>query len=175
MTNIRAYKGNMPQIDADSYIDPSAVVIGRVKVGRNSSLWCNVVARGDVSYIEIGDNTNIQDLTMLHVTHYNPERSKETPLLIGNNVTVGHHCCLHACTIKNNVLVGMGSILLDSCVIEENVLIGAGSLVAPNKVLESGYLYYGNPIKQVRLLTPEEVSFLQYSADHYVKLMSSYK
>ncbi|MBY0379077.1 MAG: gamma carbonic anhydrase family protein [Burkholderiales bacterium] len=175
MSNIRKYKGIAPQIDESCFVDPSAVLIGKITVGKNSSIWCNVVARGDVSYIQIGENTNIQDLTMLHVTHYNPEYSEETPLIIGNNVTVGHSCCLHACTIKNNVLVGMGSSLLDNCLIEDNVLIGAGSLVPPNKVVESGYLYYGSPLKQVRKLTEEELKFLQYSADHYVKVMQSHR
>ncbi len=175
MTNIRAYKGIMPQIDQSSYIDESAVVIGRVTVGANSSIWCNVVARGDVSHISIGNNTNIQDLSILHVTHYNPGISTESPLIIGDNVTIGHQCCLHACTIKNNVLVGMGSTLLDDCIVEENVFIGAGSLVPPNKVLKSGYLYFGNPLKEIRQLTAEEIEHLQYSADHYVKLMKTYK
>lgn len=175
MINIREYQGVSPQINNSSYVDPSAVIIGKVTIGANSSIWCNVVARGDVSYIKIGNNTNIQDLTMMHVTHYNSEYSKETPLIIGDNVTIGHNCCLHACTIKNNVLVGMGSTLLDNCIVEENVLIGAGSLVSPNKVLQSGYLYYGNPLKQIRKLTEEEIKFLAYSANHYVKLMQTYK
>ena len=173
--NIRSYKGIAPSIAPSAYIDASAVIIGQVTIGDNSSIWCNVVARGDVSHINIGKNTNIQDLTMLHVTHYNPGKSVEYPLSIGDNVTVGHKCCLHACTIKNNVLVGMGSTILDNAVIEENVFIGAGSLVAPNKVLQSGYLYFGNPLKQIRLLSVAEISHIQYSADHYVKLMQSYQ
>ncbi len=175
MANIREYQGVTPKIDPSSYIDASAVVIGKVTVGRNSSVWCNVVARGDVSFIKIGDNTNIQDLTMLHVTHYHPERSIETPLIIGNNVTVGHSCCIHACTIKDNVLVGMGSTLLDGCIIEKNVFIGAGSLVPANKVLESGYLYFGNPLKQVRKLTEAEIDHIAYSAEHYVNVMNTHK
>lgn len=172
---IKTHQGNTPQIDKSAYIDDSAVIIGKVSVGENSSIWCNSVARGDVSHITIGKNTNIQDLTMLHVTHYNEGKTDETPLLIGDNVTVGHSCCLHACTIKNNVLVGMGSTLLDNCIIEENVIIGAGSVVPPNKTLESGYLYFGNPLKQVRPLKPEEIEHIAYSARHYVKVMNSYK
>ena len=175
MSNIREYCGVKPQIDESGYIDPSAIVIGKVVIGKNSSVWCNAVARGDVSSINIGNNTNIQDLTMLHVTHYHPEKSIETPLIIGNNVTVGHNCCIHACTIKDNVLVGMGSTLLDSCIIESNVLIGAGSLVPANKVLESGYLYFGNPLKQIRKLTDAEIEHISYSAQHYVKVMQSHK
>lgn len=175
MANIRAYLGIEPKIDASAFVDNSAVVIGKVTVGKNSSVWCNVVIRGDVSFIKIGENSNIQDLTMLHVTHYNPNGSDEYPLVIGNNVTIGHNCCIHACTIKNNVLVGMGSTILDNSIIEENVFIGAGSLVPPNKVLKSGYLYFGNPLKQVRLLTEAEIKHIQYSADHYVKVMNTHK
>ncbi len=175
MADIRSYQGIRPTLHSDSYVDDSAVVIGRVVIGKNSSIWCNVVARGDVSDITIGDNTNIQDLTMLHVTHYNAGKSDEYPLTIGNNVTVGHHCCLHACTIKDNVLVGMGSTLLDNCIIESNVFIGAGSVVPPNKVLESGYLYFGNPLKKVRPLTEDEIKHIQYSAEHYVRVMNKHK
>lgn len=175
MTNIRKYMGNTPLIAASAFIDQSAVVIGRVTVGKNSSIWCNAVARGDVAEIKIGENSNIQDLTMLHVTHYNEGKSDETPLIIGNNVTVGHSCCLHACTIKNNVLVGMSSTILDNAIIEDNVMIGAGSLVPPNKRLESGYLYLGSPVKQIRKLTNEEIEHLAYSASHYVKVANNHK
>ena len=175
MNNIRKYQGISPQIDASAYVDVSAVIIGRVTIGKNTSIWCNAVARGDVSDIVIGENSNIQDLTMLHVTHYNPGKWDDFPLTIGDNVTVGHNCCVHACTIKNNVLVGMGTTILDNAIVESNVLIGAGSLVSPNKVLESGYLYFGNPLKQVRPLTAAEIAHIQYSADHYVKIMNEHK
>ncbi len=175
MTDIRIYQGITPKIDKSVFIDKSAVIIGKVTIGKNASIWCNVVIRGDVSHISIGENSNIQDLTMLHVTHYNPEGSNEYPLIIGNNVTIGHNCCIHACTIKDNVLVGMGSTILDNSVIEKNVFIGAGSLVPPNKVLKSGYLYFGNPLKQVRLLTEAEIKHIQYSADHYVRVMKTHK
>lgn len=175
MPQIRKYQGVTPIVSPSAYIDDSAVIIGRVIIGENSSIWCNVVARGDVSTIRIGANTNIQDLTMLHVTHYKEEHHAEVPLQIGDNVTVGHNCCLHACTIKNNVLVGMGTTILDNAVIEPNVIIGAGSLVAPNKTLESGYLYFGNPLKQVRRLTPDETQHIAYSAQHYVTIMTKHK
>jgi carbonic anhydrase/acetyltransferase-like protein (isoleucine patch superfamily) len=174
MDNIRSYNGYTPEIDSTCFIDPSAIVIGRVSVGVDSSIWCNSVARGDVSYIDIGERTNIQDLTMLHVTHYNEGKSEEIPVIIGNNVTVGHSCCIHACTIKNNVLVGMGTTILDNSVIESNIIIGAGSLVPQNKILASGYLYFGNPLKQIRPLTPAEIEHIQYSADHYVRVKDSH-
>lgn len=172
---IRAYCGTLPQIDSSCFVDESAVIIGRVTIGVNSSIWCNVVIRGDVSSIVIGTNTNIQDLTMLHVTDYNPNKSPECPVVIGNNVTVGHNCCIHACTVKDNVLVGMGSTLLDNCVIQSNIIVGAGSLVPPNKILHSGYLYFGNPLKQFRPLTEDEMLHIQYSADYYSKLMMMHK
>jgi carbonic anhydrase/acetyltransferase-like protein (isoleucine patch superfamily) len=175
MAQIRTYQGISPKIHPTSYVDASAVVIGRVTIGANSSIWCNVVARGDVSDIKIGENTNIQDLTMLHVTHYNPGKSEEYPLIIGDNVTVGHNCCLHACTIKDNVLVGMGTTILDNVVVESNVIIGAGSVVPPNKVLQAGYLYFGNPLKQVRPLTDDEIKHITYSAKHYIKVMNMHK
>lgn len=175
MTNIRKYLGNSPQIADSAYIDQSAVIIGRVIVGKNSSIWCNAVARGDVAEIKIGNNSNVQDLTMLHVTHYNEGKSDETPLVIGDNVTVGHSCCLHACTVGNNVLVGMSTTILDNAIIEDNVMIGAGSLVPPNKTLESGYLYLGSPVKQIRKLSAEEIAHLSYSAAHYVKVANNHK
>jgi carbonic anhydrase/acetyltransferase-like protein (isoleucine patch superfamily) len=175
LKQVRKFMGVAPTISSSAYIDDSAVVIGRVTVGHNSSVWCNVVARGDVSDIIIGNNTNIQDLTMLHVTHYKEEHHDEVPLIIGDNVTVGHNCCLHACKINDNVLVGMGTTILDNSIIESNVIIGAGSLVAPNKVLESGYLYFGNPLKQVRKLTTNEIEHIAYSARHYVKTMNDHK
>ena len=175
MLNIRKYNNISPIIATKCYIDTSAVIIGNVTIGDNSSVWCNSVVRGDVSYIVIGENTNIQDLTMLHVTHYRQDINiKDKPIIIGNNVTIGHNCCLHACTILDNVLVGMGSTILDGAIINSDVIIGAGSLVTSNKVIESGYLYHGNPLNQVRKLTKDEIEFIKYSANHYVKLKNEY-
>lgn len=175
LTNIRAYCGVTPQIASSAFIDPSAVIIGRVTIGNDSSIWCNVVIRGDVAEIKIGDKSNIQDLTMLHVTHHNPGKTTETPLIIGNNVTIGHNCCLHACTLHNNILVGMGTTILDNVIIEDNVMIGAGSLVPQGKHLLSGHLYFGNPVKQIRKLTVAEIEHLEYSAKHYVKIAHNHK
>lgn len=175
MNNIRKYLTYTPEITESAYIDPSAVIIGRVRIAANASIWCNAVARGDVAEIIIGKNSNVQDLTMLHVTHHNPGKTNETPLIIGENVTIGHSCCLHACTLKNNILVGMGSTILDNALVESNVMIGAGSLVPANKTLESGYLYFGNPVKQIRPLTDAEIAHLEYSAQHYVKIANNHK
>lgn len=174
MNNIRTLEGHTPKIHESAFIDPSAVIIGKVTIGVKSSIWCNTVVRGDVSYIQIGDNTNIQDLTMLHVTHYYPNRSKEVPLIIGNNVTVGHSCCLHACTLEDNTFIGMGSIILDNAVIEKHAFLGANSFVPQGKCLKGGYLYFGNPVKQIRKLTDAEIEHIAYSAEHYVDVASKY-
>lgn len=172
-SNIRNIGTHVPKIHKTAFIDDTAVVIGQVSIGELSSLWCNVVARGDVSHIHIGNKTNIQDLTMLHVTHYNPNSDTgDFPLIIGDEVTVGHSCCLHACTIEDRVLIGMGATVLDRSIVRSDVIVGAGSLVPPGKILESGYLYLGNPVKPIRKLTEEEVEFLRYSAEHYIHIMS---
>jgi carbonic anhydrase/acetyltransferase-like protein (isoleucine patch superfamily) len=174
---IRKFTEYTPDIAASAYIDEAAFVSGRTTVGENSSVWPMAVLRGDVNFIQIGKRTNIQDGAVLHVTHANPDSAFSTgsPLIIGDNVTVGHNATLHACTIKNNCLIGMGAVVLDKVVIEENVMVGAGSFVPPTKVLESGYLYLGNPIKQARPLTEKEITFLNYSAEHYVKLAKTTK
>ncbi len=155
-------------------IDDSSVVIGDVRLADDVGIWPLVVIRGDVHYVQIGARTNIQDGSMLHVTHkssYNPDGN---PLTIGEDVTVGHKVMLHGCTIGNRVLVGMGSILLDGAIVEDDVMIGAGSLVPQNKRLESGYLYLGSPVKQIRPLSDEEKAGLRYSANNYVKWKDEY-
>lgn len=174
MSSIRSYKGTIPQIGERVYIDSSSVLVGDIKIGDDSSIWPLVAARGDVNYISIGDRTNIQDGTVLHVTHKNAENPDGYPLIIGNDVTIGHKVMLHGCTINDRVLVGMGAIVLDGVVIEEEVMIGAGSLVPPNKRLESGYLYVGSPVKQARPLSEKERAFLQKSADNYVANKNDY-
>ncbi|KWT99924.1 gamma carbonic anhydrase family protein [Vibrio toranzoniae] len=174
MSSIRSYKGISPQIGQGVYIDTSSVLVGDIKIGDDSSVWPLVAARGDVNHIHIGDRTNIQDGSVLHVTHKNAENPEGYPLLIGNDVTIGHKVMLHGCTIKDRVLVGMGAIVLDGVVIEQEVMIGAGSLVPPNKVLESGYLYVGSPVKQARPLNDKERAFLQKSADNYVQNKNDY-
>jgi carbonic anhydrase/acetyltransferase-like protein (isoleucine patch superfamily) len=128
-----------------------------------------VAARGDVNHIHIGKRSNIQDGSVLHVTHKNAANPNGYPLIIGDDVTVGHKAMLHGCTIQDRVLVGMGSIILDGVTVESEVVIGAGSLVPPNKTLQSGYLYMGNPVKQARPLTDEERAFLVKSAENYVQ------
>ncbi|EPR4994477.1 gamma carbonic anhydrase family protein [Vibrio navarrensis] len=174
MSSIRSYKGICPQFGDRVYIDSSSVLVGDIQIGDDSSIWPLVAARGDVNHIRIGERSNIQDGSVLHVTHKNAANPDGYPLLIGNDVTVGHKVMLHGCTIKDRVLVGMGAIVLDGVIIEEEVMIGAGSLVPPGKVLESGYLYVGSPVKQARPLTDKERAFLQKSADNYVQNKNDY-
>lgn len=171
---LRPYKDLFPKQGDRVMIDSSSVVIGDVRLGDDVSIWPLVAIRGDVNYVAIGARTNIQDGSVLHVTHkssYNPEGN---PLIVGEEVTVGHKVILHGCTIGNRVLVGMGSILLDGVVVENDVMIGAGSLVPQNKRLESGFLYLGSPVKQIRPLTEAEIEGLKYSANNYVKWKNDY-
>jgi len=173
--NLRPYTGIPPVIGERVYVDPTAVVIGKVTLGDDASLWPCVVARGDVNSISVGARSNVQDLTMLHVTHDGPYSPGGFPLIIGADVTVGHKCLLHACTVGDRCLVGMGSIIMDGAVVEDEVLLGAGSLVSPGKRLESGHLYRGSPAQKIRPLTAEEREMLRYSAAHYVRLKDRYR
>jgi len=174
MSAIRSYKGIIPQLGERVYIDSSAVIVGDITLGDDASVWPLVAARGDVNHIQIGARSNIQDGSVLHVTHKNAENPDGYPLLIGDDVTVGHKVMLHGCTIGDRVLVGMGAIVLDGVVVESDVMIGAGSLVPPGKVLQSGYLYVGSPVKQARELTDKEKAFLVKSAQNYVQNKNDY-
>lgn len=167
---IRDFEDHLPDIHPTSYIDDKALVLGQVTLGEHCSIWPFTVIRGDVNSIQIGHYTNIQDNSVLHVSHDGPYNPGGFDLRIGNNVTVGHRVILHGCHIGNNCLIGMGSTIMDGVVIESNTIIGAGSLVTPNKKLESGYLWMGSPASKVRPLTDKEIDSIEYSAQHYVKL-----
>jgi carbonic anhydrase/acetyltransferase-like protein (isoleucine patch superfamily) len=173
--NIRPYLDSKPKIDASCYVDDASIVIGDVVLADHVSVWPFAVIRGDVNSIKIGKHSNVQDHCMLHVSHKNDAKPNGSPLIIGEDVTIGHHVTLHGCTIGNRVLVGINSIVLDDVIIEDDVMIGAGSLVPPRKRLESGYLYVGSPVQQVRPLTDKEKEFLTYSARHYVKVANNYR
>lgn len=173
-SNIRSYLGISPDIAKNTYIDSSAVLVGDIHIGHDSSIWPLVSARGDVNHIRIGHRTNIQDGSVLHVTHKHAERPAGFPLIIGNEVTIGHKAMLHGCEIADRVLIGMGSIILDGAVIESDVMVGAGSLVPPNKRLMSGYLYIGSPVKQMRPLTEKERAYLVISSNNYVTMKDNY-
>lgn len=168
--NIRSFAKQTPQIEQGVFIDETALVIGDVTIGENSSVWPMTVIRGDVNSIHIGQGTSVQDGSVVHVTHKNADNPKGYPCTIGDYVTVGHKAIIHGCTIGNQCLIGMGCIIMDGAVIEDNVILGAGSLVPPGKILGSGYLWVGTPAKKIRKLTEQEIGYLQYSADNYVKL-----
>ena len=165
---IASFKGIIPKIAPTAFIAPSADIIGDVKIGEESSIWYGSVARGDVHTIRIGARTNIQDLSMLHVTRLTH------PLIIGNEITIGHHVTLHGCTIHNRVLIGMGAIILDGAVISEGSMIGAGSIVTEGTSIPPGVLAFGAPARVKRALTPQESDFLAKSAQNYVDLSRIY-
>lgn len=167
---IRSFMEHTPSLDEGVFVDATALVLGRVTLGADVSVWPMSVIRGDVHDISIGARTNIQDGSVLHNTSPDSFPPDGFPLQVGEDVTVGHKVVLHGCRIGNRVLVGMGSIILDGAVIEDEVILGAGSVVSPGKTLESGGLYLGSPARRVRDLRPEELEFLRYSAGHYVKL-----
>lgn len=172
--SLTSYLNTKPVLGERVYLHPSCQIIGDVRLGDDSSVWCNTVLRGDVNRIVIGRGTNVQDLTVGHVSHKTPDKPEGAPLLIGDYVTIGHTVIVHGCTIGNECLIGMGSIIMDDVVIPDRVMIGAGSLISPGKVLESGMLYMGRPAKAVRALTDEEIAYLMYSAKHYMALKDDY-
>ncbi|MEH6576239.1 MAG: gamma carbonic anhydrase family protein [Amphritea sp.] len=168
--NIRTYQGMTPKRGKAVFVDPSAVVLGDVELGDDVSVWPLTVIRGDMHRIRIGNRTSVQDGSVLHITHAGPFNPDGFPLIIGDDVTIGHQAMLHGCTIGSRVLVGMGAMVMDGAVVEDDVIIGAGSLVPPGKTLKSGYLYVGRPVKEIRELNEKEMSFFTYTAGNYVKL-----
>lgn len=167
---IRTFRQHTPQLGPRAFVDSSAIVLGDVAIGEDSSVWPLTVIRGDMHHIRIGARTSVQDGSVLHITHAGPFNPDGFPLLIGDEVTIGHKVMLHGCTLGNRILVGMGSTIMDGAVVEDEVIIGAGSLVPPGKRLESGYLYVGSPVRQARPLTDKERAFFSYSANNYVTL-----
>ena len=165
---IRKFKSFEPSLGLRVYVDEQATVIGDVTLADDSSVWPQSVIRGDINPITIGARTNIQDGSVVHVTHAS-NYSEGYGCNIGSDVTVGHGCIIHACTIHDKSLIGMGSVILDGAIIETKVIVGAKSLVPSGKKLESGFLYMGSPCKQIRPLKDSEVEFLEYSANHYVR------
>ncbi|MYM35717.1 gamma carbonic anhydrase family protein [Duganella sp. FT94W] len=171
---VSSYLNTSPQLGEGLYMHPSAQVIGDVTVGKDCSIWCNTVLRGDVNRIVIGDCTNVQDFAMGHVSHKNAQKPDGSPLIIGNYVTIGHQAMLHGCRIGDECLIGMGAVIMDDVVVQDRVMVGAGSLVSPGKVLESGHLYVGRPAVKVRALSDAEIAYLKYSAEHYVRVKNNY-
>lgn len=172
---IRTYQGKTPKLAAGVFVDPTAVVIGDVELGENVSVWPMVVIRGDMNAVRIGKSTSVQDGAVLHITHASDYNPSGFALIIGEEVTIGHKAILHGCTLGNRVLVGMGAIVMDGVVVEDEVIIAAGALVPPNKKLRSGYVYAGNPARELREITEKERSFFSYSAANYVALQAKHR
>jgi gamma-carbonic anhydrase len=166
---IRAYRGKTPQVAASAYIDEAATVIGDVQIGEDSSVWPGVVIRGDVYYIRIGARTNIQDGSVLHVMR------DEHPLVLGDNVTIGHGVILHGCTIESRCLIGMGSIVLNGAKVGAGSIVAAGTLVTEGTVVPPGSLFMGHPGKLRRMLTAEDQKSIDDYAQRYVEYKNAYR
>ena len=172
---IRKFEDISPRIAESAYVDETALVIGNVTLEEDVSLWPKVVARGDVSTIYIGARTNIQDGTILHVSHDSEFAPGGFPLRIGADITVGHQAILHGCTVEDRCLIGMAATVMDGAIIRSGAILGAGSLVPPGNDLEGGYLWVGSPARRVRPLREQEEAFLDYSAGHYVELKNRHR
>ena len=175
MPALRPFNNIMPSLGERVFVDPACTVIGDVVIGDDSSVWPGTVIRGDVNHIRIGARSNIQDGTIIHVSHDGPNgRPVGYPTLIGDDVTIGHGAIIHACTIGDACLIGMGATVLDGAVVENNGFGGAGAVIPPGKTVGSGELWLGNPAKCVRRLSAQEIEQLYYSAAHYVRLKDMY-
>ena len=172
--SIRVYQGMHPQLHDSVFVDPSAVIIGDVIMGKDSSVWPLTVIRGDMHRIRIGERVSVQDGSVLHITHAGPFNPDGFPLTIGNDVTIGHQAMLHGCTLGDRILIGMKAMVMDGAVIESDVVLAAGAVVPPGKLLKSGWLYMGSPAKPARALTEKELSYFTYTAANYVKLKNTY-
>jgi len=171
---IETYQGTYPDIAPTAWVHPAAVVIGDVGLAGEVSVWPTAVLRGDVNHIRVGARSNIQDGSVVHVAHEGPYQPG-FPTLVGADVTVGHRAIVHACTIGDRVLVGMGAVVMDGAEVEADTILGANTLVPPGKRLEGGHLYVGSPVRCVRALTDTEREQLVYSARHYVRVMQRHR
>ena len=170
MKIIKAVRGKSPQIPEDCFVAENATIVGEVTMGKNCSVWYNAVIRGDVHFIKMGDKVNVQDGAVIHATY------QKSPTTIGNNVSIGHNAIVHGCTIHDNVLVGMGSIIMDDCVIESNSIIAAGAVVSKNTRVESGTIYAGIPAKKIKNISKELISGeIDRIANNYVEYASWFK
>ncbi|MFP7723399.1 gamma carbonic anhydrase family protein [Lysobacter sp. A3-1-A15] len=173
--NLRPYLDQRPRLGARVYVDPAASVIGDVELADDVSIWPGCVVRGDVNFIRIGARTNIQDGTVVHVSHDGPHaRLGGFATVIGEDVTIGHKAIVHACRIGDAALIGMGAIVLDGAVVEPHGFVGAGAVVPPGKTVGRGELWLGNPARKVRMLSEADIEGLYYSAQHYVRLKNRY-
>ncbi len=173
--HLRSYLEHAPIVGERVYIDPAATVIGDVVLGDDVSIWPGTIVRGDVNFIRIGARTNIQDGSVVHVSHDGPHaKLGGFATVIGSDVTIGHKAIVHACRIEDAVLIGMGAIVLDGAIVRRHGFVGAGALVAPGKEVGERELWLGNPARKVRMLSDAEVDALFYSAQHYVRLKDQY-
>ncbi|MDQ3160281.1 MAG: gamma carbonic anhydrase family protein [Pseudomonadota bacterium] len=173
--HLRPYFQHLPSVGARVFVDPDATVIGDVVLGDDVSIWPGTIVRGDVNFIRIGARTNIQDGSVVHVSHDGPHaKLGGFATVIGEDVTIGHKAIIHACRIEDAVLIGMGAIVLDGAVIRKHGFVGAGTLIAPGKIVGEGELWLGNPGKKARMLSDAEIEALYYSAGHYVRLKDQY-
>ncbi len=179
MKNIFPYRGKFPNIDKSAFVAKNAIISGDVQIGKNSGIWYGCVLRGDVAKIVIGENSNIQDNCVMHGTRPNHAQNKTgadgAPTIIGNNVTIGHGAIIHACTIKDNAFIGMGSVIMDLAVVEEYGMLAAGAVLTPKKIVKSGQIWAGNPAKYFRDMNEEERKYIKISADNYAELAREYK
>jgi carbonic anhydrase/acetyltransferase-like protein (isoleucine patch superfamily) len=175
MGHIRPFEGKLPQIAEDAWVDETAVVIGDVALGPGASVWPHCVVRGDIHHIEIGAETNIQDGSILHVSHDSRFMPGGAPLILHERITVGHQVVLHGCEIGELCLIGIGARVLDRVVIRPHTMLGAGALVPPGRILEGGYLYVGTPAQRSRALADRELEYLAYVAAHYVRLAARHR
>ena len=179
MGNIISYRGILPKINSSSFIASTAVVAGDVSIGKNVGIWFGSSIRGDVAKITIGDDTNVQDNTVIHVTRANHAQNKTGdeggPTKIGKAVTIGHSSIIHACTIEDYAFIGMGSIVMDLSIVESYAMLAAGAVLTPGKIVKSGQIWAGNPARYMRDLTQEEKDYIQISAENYITLAMEYK
>lgn len=174
MSSLRPFLDTFPVVGERAYIDPACTIIGDVVLGDDVSVWPGTVIRGDVNYVRIGARSNIQDGTIIHVSHHSPYNKGGYPTLIGEGVTVGHGTIIHACTIGEYSLIGMGACILDGATVSRHSFVGAGAVIGPGKVVGEGELWVGNPARPARTLSAQEIESLHYSADHYVRLKDKY-
>lgn len=179
MTNLISYRNIFPTIDQSCFIAHNSIITGDVIIGKNSSVWYGCVLRGDVTKIIIGENTNIQDNSILHGTRANHAQNKTgdkgAEVIVGSNVTIGHSAIIHACIIEDNAFVGMGSIVMDLARIEQYGMLAAGGVLTPKKIIKSGEIWAGNPAKFFRNMTDIEKNYIKISSQNYIDLANEYK
>lgn len=174
MSNIMGFEGKNPEMGERTWVHPSSTLIGDVRLGEDVSIWPGVIIRADVNHVEIGDRTNIQDGSIIHVTNLEANPPYGFPTIIANDVTIGHGAMLHGCTIEEGVLIGMRAVLLDGSRVEKHSILGAGALLAPGKVVRSGEVWVGAPARRIKVLTDKEIEGLYHSAQQYVTLKDRY-